>query len=385
MDRIKIYATFFLWVGSLSIANAQIAGSSGSKNDFNPLTSGAPSLTIAPDARGSGMGDVGAATESDIFSQYWNPAKYAFGYSTGGLGFSYTPWLSKIVNDIDMIYLAGYHKIGGSERQALAASLRYFSAGKIDISQPGETAIYSNISPYDVSLDLSYSLKFSEKFSGAVAFRYFYSDPGSLGEGYNPGSAITADIAGYYNSYTMLGNSECLFGLGFNISNIGSKISFNQGNSSAFLPANLRIGSSLLVPLDNSNTLSFNLDLNKFLFPALPDMIGMTADEKQQALNDYYSMSSLSGISKSFNEGRVAVSFGLEYAYNNHFFVRGGYFYEQPNSGNRQFFSLGGGFKLNAFQLDVAYLISTIPYNPLDQTLRLSLSFDLDGLKSFVK
>ena len=379
MGRIKFYVAFLLWMGFLSIAQA------ANDDGFNPLTSGAPSLTIAPDARGSGLGDVGAATEPDIYSQYWNPAKYAFSYSAGGIGFSYTPWLSKMVNDINMVYLAGYHKIGGSDRQAFAASLRYFSAGKIDISSPGETALYSNISPYDVSFDLSYSLKFSEKFSGAVAFRYFYSDPGSLGEGYYPGSAFSADIAGYYNSYTMLGNSECLFGLGFNISNIGSKISYNKGNSSEFMPANLRIGSSLLVPLDNYNSLSFNLDANKYLFPALSDMSGMDASEKQQALNDYYTMSSLSGISKSFNEARIAISFGMEYAYNHRFFVRGGYFYEQPDSGNRQFFSVGGGFKLNAFQLDVAYLISTIPYNPLDQTLRLSLSFDLDGLKSLVK
>ena len=380
MGMVKFYVTFLLWIGFLSIARA------ANGDDFNPLTSGAPSLTIAPDARGSGLGDVGAATEPDIYSQYWNPAKYAFSYTTGGIGLSYTPWLSKMVNDIDMVYLTGFHKIGGSDRQALAASLRYFTAGKIDISSPGETtALYSNISPYDVSFDLSYSLKFSQKFSGAVAFRYFYSDPGSLGEGYYPGSAFSADVAGYYNTYTMLGNSECLFGLGFNISNIGSKISFDKGNSSQFLPANLRIGSSLLVPLDNYNTLSFNLDANKYLFPSLPDMSGMSTSEKQQALNDYYAMSSLSGISKSFNEARVGVSFGLEYAYDNRFFIRGGYFYEQPDSGNRQFFSIGGGFKLNAFQIDVSYLISTIPYNPLDQTLRLSLSFDLDGLKNLAK
>jgi len=379
MDKIKLYAAFLLWIGFLSITRA------ADGNDFNPLTNGAPSLTIAPDARGSGMGDVGAATEPDIFSQYWNPSKYAFAYSKGGIGLSYTPWLSKMVDDIDMIYLAGYHKLGNSDRQALAVSLRYFSAGKIDISRPGETPIYSNISPYDVSFDLSYSLKFSEKFAGAVAFRYFYSDLGTIGEGYYPGSAFAADIAGYYNSYTMLGNSECLLGLGFNISNIGSKISYNKGNSSEFMPANLRIGGSLLFPMDNYNTLSFNLDVNKYLFPAPPDMNEMTADEKQQALNDYYAMSSLSGIFKSFNEARVAGSFGLEYAYDHKFFVRSGYFYEQPQNGNRQFFSVGGGFKFNAFQLDVAYLISTVPYNPLDQTLRLSLSFDLDGLKSLAK
>jgi hypothetical protein len=237
-------------------------------------------------------------------------------------------------------------------------------------------------------------LKLSEKFAGAVAFRYFYSDLGRVGEGYYPGSAFSADIAGYYNSYLMLGNSECLFGLGFNISNIGSKISYNKGNSSSFLPTNLRIGTSLLLPMDDYNTLSFNLDANKYLFPAPPDMGTMNAEEKQQALNDYYAISPLSGIFKSFGDApggtkeewnEITWSFGMEYVYNNRFFVRSGYFYEHPNKGNRQFFSCGAGFKFNAFQIDAAYLISTVPHNPLDQTLRLSLSLDLDGLKNLVK
>jgi hypothetical protein len=373
--------TFLLWIGFLPV---QAADGDDSKDYFNPLTNGAPSLTIAPDARGNSLGDAGAATEPDIYSQYWNPAKYAFAYGKGGFGLSYTPWLKKMIDDIDLVYLSGYYKIGDSDRQAIGVSLHYFSTGKIDISRPGETALYG-LSPYDVSFDLSYSLKFSEKFAGAVAFRYFYSDPGKIGEGYYPGSAFSVDIAGYYNNYMMLGNSECLFGLGFNISNIGSKISYNKGNSNAFLPANLRIGSSLLVPMDNYNTLSFNLDANKYLFPAPPGVETMSAEEKQQALNDYYATSSLSGIIKSFDEARISASFGLEYAYSNRFFVRGGYFYEAPENGNRSFFSVGAGFKLNAFQLDAAYLISTVPHNPLDQALRLSLSFDIDGLKNLIK
>ncbi|MDR2692507.1 MAG: type IX secretion system outer membrane channel protein PorV [Dysgonamonadaceae bacterium] len=383
MNRIKFYAASFLWIGFVSIAQA--ADGDDSKDYFNPLINGAPSLTIAPDTRGSSLGDVGAATEADVFSQYWNPAKYAFAYSKGGFGLSYTPWLKKIIDDIDLVYLAGYYKIGDSDRQAIGVSLHYFSTGKIDVSHPGEAAFYG-VSPYDVSLDLSYSLKLSEKFAGAVAFRYFYSDPGQIGEGYNPASAFSADIAGYYHNYLMLGESECLLGLGFNISNMGSKISYNKGNSTAFLPANLKVGGSLLVPLDKqSNTLSFNLDANKYLFPAPPDMGAVSTEEKLQALHDYYAISSLSGIFKSFEEARISLSFGLEYAYDNRFFVRGGYFYEHPDNGNRQFFSTGVGFKLNAFQLDAAYLISTVPHNPLDQTLRLSLSFDIDGLKNWIK
>ncbi|GHT62343.1 hypothetical protein FACS189451_06450 [Bacteroidia bacterium] len=381
MGKIRIYVALFLWIGCLSVVQA--ADGDDSKSYFNPLTNGAPSLTVAPDAKGNSLGDVGAATEPDVFSQYWNPAKYAFAYSKGGFGLSYTPWLKKMIDDIDLVYLAGYYKLGESDRQAVGVSLHYFSAGKIEMGSSGMTL--SGISPYDVSFDLSYSLKFSESFAGAVAFRYFYSDPGKLGESYYPGSAFTADIAGYYNHYLMLGESESLFGLGFNLSNIGSKISYNKGTSNSFMPANLKIGTSLLVPMDSYNTLSFNLDANKYLFPAPPDTRLMDAGETQQALTDYYAVSSLSGIFKSFNESRVSVSFGLEYAYNNRFFVRGGYFYESPANGDRQFFSAGVGFKFNAFQLDAAYLVSAVPHNPLDQTLRLSLSFDLDGLKSLVK
>jgi hypothetical protein len=382
MEKIRIYVTFLMWIGFLP--TIQAGGDDDSKDYFNPLINGAPSLTVSPDARGNSLGDVGAATEADIFSQYWNPAKYAFACGKGGFGLSYTPWLKKIVDDIDLVYLAGYYKLGDSGKQAIGISLHYFSTGKIDISRPGEAPI-SDISPYDVSFDLSYSLKFLETFAGAVAFRYFYSDMGRVGEGYYPGSAFSADVAGYYNNYLMLGNSECLLGLGFNISNIGSKISYNKGNTNIFMPTNLRIGTSLLVPMDGYNTLSFNLDGNKYLFPSPPNVRTMDMEEKQQALNDYYAISSLSGIFKSFNEARISLSFGLEYAYNNRFFIRGGYFYEHPNNGNRQFFSVGAGFKFNAFQLDTAYLISTVPYNPLDQTLRLSLSFDMDGLKNLVK
>ena len=376
MDRIKVYATFLLWIGFLPAVTA--ADGDDSKDAFNPLTNGAPSLTIAPDARGNSLGDAGAATEPDIYAQYWNPAKYAFAYSKGGVGLSYTPWLKQMVDDIDLVYLAGYYKLGENDRQAIGASLRYFSTGKIEIGPPGGATLY-DASPYDVSFDLSYSLKISEKFAAAVAFRYFYSDPGKIGEGYYPGSAFSADIAGYYNNYMMLGDSECLLGLGFNVSNIGSKISYNKGNSNAFLPANLKIGSSLLVPMDNYNTLSFNLDANKYLFPAPPNQ--ESTEENPQALTDYSATSSLTGVVESFEEARISVSFGMEYAYNNRFFVRGGYFHEDPKNGNRSFFSAGAGFKLNAFQVDAAYLISTVPHNPLDRTLRLSLSFDIEGLK----
>ncbi len=365
------------------------------KDDFNPLIVGVPSLTIAPDARGGGMGDVGAATDPDIYSQYWNPAKYAFAYSKAGIGLSYTPWLRSLVSDIDLVYLSGYYKLGDSDRHAVGASLRYFSLGEIEMSTPDNVTLPIT-NPYEMSLDAGYSLKLSETFSAAVNFRFIYSDLGAgLQEEFSPGTSFAADVAGYYNKYVMIGSSESLLGLGFNISNIGNKITYDKGITSNFIPTNLRVGGSLLYPLDDYNTLSFNLDLNKYLVPSSP--YGRTYDsdeEKQAAIEEYNNMSSITGIFKSFSDApggakeefkEIMWSVGAEYAYDRKFMVRGGYFYESPEKGNRQYFSVGAGFKMTSFQLDVAYLISTVPSNPLDQTLRFSLSFDMDGLRNLMK
>jgi hypothetical protein len=366
------------------------------RNTFNPILVGVPSLTIAPDARGGGMGDIGGATDPDLYSQYWNPAKYAFAYSKAGVGLSYTPWLRNLVDDIYLAYLAGYYKLGDDDRQAIGASLRYFSLGEIMLHSAGGEPI-GVTSPYEMSVDLSYSRKLSENFSLAGAFRYIRSDLGTganANEGIVPGNAFAADLAGYYSNYIMAGNSECLFGLGFNISNVGTKISYDQGSNSNFIPTNLRLGTSFLFPLDDYNTLSLNLDVNKYLVPTRPNTEGMSEAEKQAAMDAYNDIGPIEGIFRSFTDApggmkekfqEIMWSFGAEYAYNRQFFVRGGYFYENPNKGNRQYFSIGTGFKLSAFQLDAAYLISTLPNNPLDQTLRFSLSFDMDGLKNIMK
>ena len=388
MNRAKLIVIIYVLACLPMIMMAQ-------KGDFNPLIVGVPSLTIAPDARGGGMGDVGAATDPDIYSQYWNPAKYAFGYSKAGIGLSYTPWLRSLVEDIDLVYLAGYYKLGDSDRHAIGASLRYFSLGMIQMTDYNNQLL-AQTTPYEMSLDVSYSLKLSETFSGGVAFRYIYSDLGAgVKEDFVPGTAFAADVAGYYNNYLMMGNSECLLGLGFNVSNIGNKISYDEGNTSIFIPTNLRVGGSLLIPLDGYNTLGLSLDLNKYLVPSSP--YGRTYDtdeEKEAAIQKYEDMSPVAGIFNSFSDApgglseefeEIMWSIGAEYSYNQQFSVRGGYFYESPNKGNRQYFSVGAGFKLNVFQMDVAYLISTVPSNPLDQTLRFGLSFDMDGLKNLLK
>jgi long-subunit fatty acid transport protein len=248
-----------------------------------------------------------------------------------------------------------------------------------------------------MAVDASISLKTSETFSIGAALRFIYSDLGAgaaSNQELEPGYAYAGDIAGYYNNYVMLGNSECLLGLGFNISNIGTKISYNQGNDYNFIPTNLRLGTSLLLPMDDYNTLSLSLDANKYLIPTPPNTEGMSDADKQAARDDYDAISPIAGIFQSFSDApggmkeefqEITWSVGAEYAYNNQFFVRGGYFYEHPNKGNRQYFSLGAGFKMTAFQMDVAYLISTVPSNPLDQTLRFSLTFDMDGLKNLMR
>lgn len=370
------------------------------KDKFAPINTAVPSLSIAPDARGGAMGDNGAATTPDVNSQYWNPAKYAFMYSKAGVSLSYTPWLRKLVNDVALANLSGYYKIGDNDLQAIGASLRYFSLGSID-QGTGETGSSPyTVNPYEMAFDLSYSRKLSENYSMAVAMRYIRSDMGSdpTDESRVPGNAFAADISGYLEKYVVLGNSECLWSLGFNVSNIGTKISYDGGTTSRFLPTTLRLGTGLLYPIDDYNRIGLYLDLSKYLVPSLPMLSDNPTEEEQAAYDkkkeDYNTVSGISGIFKSFGDSpggfkgeleEVMVSIGAEYSYNEQFFVRGGYFYENANKGNRQYFSVGAGFRMSVFQLDAAYLVSTIQSNPLDQTLRFSLSFDMDGIKNLFR
>ncbi|GHT41848.1 hypothetical protein AGMMS49965_12300 [Bacteroidia bacterium] len=373
----------------LSMLFASATSIYAQEESFNPLRTAVPSLTIAPDARGGAMGDIGAATEPDVFSQYWNPAKYVFAPSKAGFGFSYTPWLAKLVNDINLFNVSGYSKVGSSENLAIGASIRYFSMGNIILSTEHQ-ANSGEASPYEMAADVSISLKASEHISIAGAFRYIRSDLGAGTEADQyPAQGVAADIAGYYNTKVDIGSRESLLGVGLNISNIGGKVSYNGGVTEMFLPTNLRLGASLQMPLDNFNTLAINADINKYLVPTPPGT-GANDDDRTK----YNETAAISGIFSSFNDApggmkeelqEVTWSLGAEYAYDRKFFARAGYFHENPAKGNRQYFSLGGGFKLTAFQMDVAYLISSTPSNPLDQTLRFSLSFDVDGMKGLLQ
>lgn len=339
------------------------------------------------------MGDVGVATDPDVNSQYWNPAKYPFTISRAGLSMSYTPWLRKLVNDIDLAYLAGYYRIG--DWQAISASLRYFSLGEVPITG-GQGENLGSISPYEMAVDVAYSRMLSQRFSAAVALRFIYSDMAyNRDQGMKPGAAFGADIALFYSNYVMLGQRECMFNWGLNLSNIGSKISYDNGGSSEFLPTNFRTGISLMVPIDNYNIISFSGDLNKLMVPTRPvRQEGETSEDYQNRLDEEYrDQSPIKGIFTSWSDApggfkeelrEFTWSLGVEYCYNNQFTVRGGYHWEDANKGNRKYFSVGAGFKMSVFSLDAAYLISTALSNPLDQTLRFSLAFDMDGIKDLI-
>ena len=356
--------------------------------EFNPVTTGVTSLSITPDARGASMGDLGAATDADANSQFWNPSKYAFAYSNAGVSLSYTPWLRKIVNDIYLANLAGYYKIGGNDNQALSASLRYFSLGEV-MATDGEGATLATINPFEMAVDLGYSRKLSEKFSMGVVLRYIYSDLGfsqmNTGEQTSGASAFSADLSGYYTTFPVIGRNECQWSLGFNVSNIGSKVSYNKGNDPAYLPANLKIGTAFTFPLADFNNLTLAFDANKMLVPAKPRLADYEdALAYDDALQEWKDKSSISGIFDSFSDNfakRITYSVGAEYAYNQQFFLRGGYYYESKYAGNRQYFGLGAGFSLNVIKIDASYMIATAQNSPLDQTLRFTLSFDMDGIK----
>lgn len=358
-------------------------------SEFNAVEHAVISQTIAPDARSAGMGDVGAATDPDVNSQYWNPAKYPFCISRAGVALNYTPWLRQLVNDIDLAYVAGYYRLG--EYGALSGSLRYFSLGEVT------TTNSETVNPYEMAIDVAYSRMLSEHFSMAVALRWIYSDLRyDYTEDSSPASAFAADVAMYYNNYIMLGQRECQLGLGLNISNVGSKISYYGDDRSQFLPANLRIGASLMVPIDEYNRFSIAADANKLLVPTVPQQQEGEETSAYQArvIEEYSDVGSISGIFKSFSDAprgfkeeleEIQWSVGAEYVYHDQFSLRAGYHHESETKGNRKYFTVGGGFRMSVFSLDVGYVIATGQTNPLDKTLRFTLAFDMDGIKDLFR
>lgn len=386
-----IYKSLFV-VGMMMAQN--VSADDYKTSTFNPVEHAVISQTIAPDARAAGMGDIGCATDPDVNSQAWNLAKYPFCISRAGVALNYTPWLRQLVNDIDLAYVAGYYRIG--DYGALSGSLRYFSLGEVFTDISGEDAS-TTVKPYEMALDLGYSRMLSETFSLGVAIRWIYSDLRyDYSEDSKPASAFAADIGMYYNNYIMLGNRECQLGLGLHASNIGSKISYYGDEESQFIPANLRLGASLMIPVNEWNRFSIAADANKLMVPTVPvqGVNENNSDYQDRVRREYSDVGSISGMFKSFSDApggfkeeleEVQWSVGAEYVYNDQFTLRAGYHHESESKGNRKYFTVGGGFRMNVFSLDVGYVISTAQSNPLDQTLRFTLAFDMDGIKDLLK
>lgn len=381
--KVRYFLSLCLLLAGTAVLRAQ-----DKQNMFNPVNFGVTSLAIAPDARAGALGDVGAATEADVNSQYWNPSKYPFNIARAGVSASYTPWLRQLVNDINLANLAGFYRIG--DYSSISASLRYFSMGEVGLldDDSGMT-----INPYEFALDVAYSRMLSERFSMGVGLRYIFSDiTYDYSAESKPGSAFAADISMYRLGYFMAGNHECSFGWGLNISNIGSKISYGGDDNAEFIPTNLRLGCNFTIPFNEYNRLSIAADANKLLVPTYPKQNEGEADEDytDRVQRDYYDISPISGIFKSFHDApngakeefqEIQWSLGMEYNYNDRFMLRLGYHHENELKGNRKYLTAGAGFKMSVFSIDAAYVFSTAQSNPLDQTMRFTIGFDLDGMK----
>ncbi|MCI5681967.1 MAG: type IX secretion system outer membrane channel protein PorV [Paludibacteraceae bacterium] len=363
---------------------------------MNPLITAMPSLSIAPDARSAGMGDIGVATDADLNSLHWNAAKYAYMQSAGGITANYTPWLRKLVSDIDLAHIAGYYNFGDLGG-GIAASFTYFSLGNVSLTDNNGTVL-QDVRPNEWSLDLSYYRKLHEYVSMAVALRFMYSD---LNNGYNsststgsemyPAWTMAADVSLYYHQPIELPMGTSYFSLGFALQNLGGKMTYDKIINN-FIPATMRIGVNYELPFDKYNSLTFGVQADKLM---VPSRLSKYADgeDGRWTQEGYSALSSVKGIFQSFADApggaleefkEVRWGAGLEYSYNKQFFARFGYSYENYYKGNRNYLTAGAGFHLSIFSLDVAYCIGLSSTNPLDQTMRFTLGFDLAGIKDLV-
>lgn len=363
---------------------------------MNPLITAMPSLSIAPDARSAGMGDIGVATDADLNSLHWNPAKYSYMQSAGGITANYTPWLRKLVSDIDLAHIAGYYNFGDLAG-GIAASFTYFSLGNVSLTDANGTVL-QDVRPNEWSLDLSYYRKLHEYVSMAVALRLMYSD---LNNGYNsstttagemyPAWTMAADVSLYYHQPIELPMGTSYFSLGFALQNLGGKMTYDKITQN-FIPATMRIGVNYELPFDKYNSLTFGVQADKLMVPSHKSKF---ADDESGTWTQegYSALSSVKGIFQSFADApdgakeefnEVRWGAGLEYSYNKQFFARFGYSYENYYKGNRNYLTAGAGFHLSIFSLDVAYCIGLSSSNPLDQTMRFTLGFDLAGIKDLV-
>jgi len=357
------------------------------QNNSRVITTGVPFLLITPDARSAGMGELGVATSADVYSQQWNPAKYVFAEQSQGIGVSYTPYLSKLVDDIFLANITYFTK--NTERSAWGASLKYFSLGDIQFNDLiGNTIVQQGIErPNELTLDVSYGLKLNEKFSLAVAGRFIRSDLKlSSDADATPASTLGVDIAAFYQGDVFdLGQNKARMRYGMNISNIGPRLKYDEGGQKNYIPTNLRIGAGLNTIIDSNNALNFNLELNKLLVPSPVAVIENGEIQGYQQPDITF----LKGIFESFNDApggfseelkEITWATGLEYVFQDSFALRTGYFNESLEKGSRRFLTLGAGFRLDFATIDISYLFSTSKIrNPLENTLRFSLTFNLSG------
>ncbi|MFT6796585.1 MAG: hypothetical protein ACJART_001728 [Maribacter sp.] len=356
------------------------------QEDQRVITTAVPFLTIAADARSAGMGDMGVATSTDAFSQQWNPAKFAFAERKMGIAVSYTPYLESIITDISLLNGSFYNKI--NEQSAFAVSLRYFTLGEIELRQ-SPNDVGTVVKPNEFALDGSYSLKLSPTFSMAVAGRFISSNLRFQDSSTDSQAASTfaVDVAGYYRSDEIAYNSfDGRWRGGFNFSNIGGKIQYDEGGQENFLPSNLRLGGGFDFILDADNVIGITTEFSKLLVPT-PQDFDNDGDIDSDDNEIYQNESGLSGILGSFGDApdgfseelqEITWSLGAEYTYQDAFMVRTGYFNESEEKGARKFFTLGAGFKFKSAQIDLSYLFSTSQVrNPLENTLRFGLTFNL--------
>ena len=364
-----------------------------SGKELNAILTTVPFLTIAPDSRSGALGDAGVATSPDLYSEHWNPAKYVFMKGRSGFGISYTPWLANLgVTDLNLLYLSGYYKF--TENLVISGGIRYFNLGTInytnEIGEPAGTG-----KPNEFAIDAAYSRLFSDHFSGSLLFRFIYSDiaggTGTLNNiEYNPGISVGADLALYYQRPLEIDNRDAEMAFGLDISNIATKMSYSQGDTKEFVPTDMRLGGRFTINLDEYNSLSATLDLNKLLVPTPPLMNGDTIVAGHPT-----DVGTIPGMIQSFYDApgkpwrdggkpsvlceeleEIMISGGIEYWYREQFAVRAGYFHEHANKGNRKFITAGIGLKLNIFSIDFSYLIATGRTSPLDRTKRFTLGFN---------
>ncbi len=364
---------------------------------LNPITTSVPFLLIAPDSRGGAMGDAGVATSPDATSMHWNASKLAFIEKKSGIAVAYTPWLRTLVPDISLAYLSGFYRI--SKKGTIGSSLRYFSLGKIDFTNETGQSLGTR-TPNELAYDIGYAHQLSKKFSGAFSLRYIFSNlTGGIDPQAKAASTVAADLSGYYKNNIKISDKKGEFSVGLNISNLGGKVKYTDSGKRNFIPMNMKLGTALKIDIDEYNSIAFDFDLNKLLVPTLPTYLQST--KGGDSLNSEGTKIIEAGMDpnvavaqavfQSFRDApggfreelqEINLSGGIEYWYAKQFALRTGYFYEAPNKGARRYFTIGAGLKYNIFNLDFSYLISATRNNPLDNTLRFTLSFNFDDIKA---